>query len=57
MFPNEHRATSDHNRLVVYPVMMPFTAVLGLQPSEGGAADPRTVRLVLELLERIAGRR
>ena len=35
---------------------MLFTAMTGPQPSARAAADPRTVRLALELLERTAGR-
>ena len=35
---------------------MLFTAMPGPQPSARAAADPRTVRLALELLERTAGR-
>ena len=34
---------------------MPFTAMSGPKPSARAAADPRTVRLALELLERTAG--
>ena len=37
--------------------VIPFTAMSGPQPSERAAADPRTVQLALELLERTAGRR
>ena len=36
---------------------MLFTAMSGPEPSAKAAADPRTVRLALELLERTAGRR
>ena len=37
--------------------VIPFTAMSGPQPSARAAADPRTMRLALELLERTAGRR
>ena len=37
--------------------VIPFTAMPGPQPSARAAADPRTMRLALELLERTAGRR
>ena len=42
---------------MVYGFVIPFTAMTGPQPSARAAADPRTVRLALELLERTAGRR
>ena len=37
--------------------MILFAAMSGPQPSARAAADPRTLRLALELLERTAGRR
>ena len=37
--------------------VIPFTAMPGPQPSARVAADPRTMRLALELLERTAGHR
>ena len=37
--------------------MIPFTAMSDPQPSARAAADPRTVQLALDLLERTAGRR
>ena len=55
--PNTHTVTSDSNRVTVYRTMILFTAMTGPQPSTRAAADPRTVRLGLELLERTAGRR
>ena len=42
---------------MVQRAVIPFTAMSGPEPSAGAAADPRTVRLALELLERTAGRR
>ena len=42
---------------MVHRAVIPFTAMTGPQPSARAAADPRTVRLALELLERTAGRR
>ena len=55
--PNTHTVTSDCNRVMVHQAVIPFTAMTGPQPSARAAADPRTVRLALELLERTAGRR
>ena len=57
MFPNGHTVTSDCNRVMVHRVMILFTAMTGPQPSARATADPRTVRLALELLERTAGNR
>ena len=54
---NTHTVTFDCNRVMVRRVVIPFTAMTGPQPSARAAADPRTVRLALELLERTAGRR
>ena len=54
---NPHTVTSDCNRVMVYQVMILFTTMTGPQPSARATADPRTVRLALELLERTAGRR
>ena len=54
---NSHTVTSDCNRVMVKRIMVRFTAMTGPQPSARAAADPRTVRLALELLERTAGRR
>ena len=54
---NTHTVTSDCNRVMVHRIVIPFTAMTGPQPSARAAADPRTVRLALELLERTAGRR
>ena len=54
---NSHTVTSDCNRVMVHLVVILFTAMPGPQPSARAAADPRTVRLALELLERTAGRR
>ena len=42
---------------MVHGFVIPFTAMTGPQPSARPAADPRTMRLALELLERTAGRR
>ena len=42
---------------MVHRTMILFRAMTGPQPSARAAADPRTVRLALELLERNAGRR
>ena len=42
---------------MVHRAVIPFTAMTGPQPSARTTADPRTVRLALELLERTAGRR
>ena len=42
---------------MVYGFVIPFTAMSGPQPSARAAADPRTMQLALELLERTAGRR
>ena len=42
---------------MVHGFVIPFTAMPGPQPSARADADPRTVRLALELLERTAGRR
>ena len=42
---------------MVYGFVIPFTAMSDSQPSVRPAADPGTVRLALELLERTAGRR
>ena len=49
--------TSDCNRVMVHRVVILFMAMTGPQPSARATADPRTVRLALELLERTAGRR
>ena len=49
---NSHTVTSDSNRVMVHRVVMLFTAMPGPQPSARVAADPRTVRLALELLKR-----
>ena len=60
MYPliqNPHTVTSDCNRVTVHRLVILFTAMSGPQPSPRAAADPRTVRLALELLERTAGRR
>ena len=54
---NPHTVKSDCNRVMVHRAMILFTAMTGPQPSARSAADPRTVRLALELLERTAGRR
>ena len=54
--PNSHTVTSDRNRVTVHRLVMPFTAMSGPNPSARAAADPRTVRLALELLERTVGR-
>ena len=54
---NSHTVTSDCNRVMVHLTMILFRAMTGPQPSARAAADPRTVRLALELLERTAGRR
>ena len=48
--------TSDSNRVMVHYIVIPFTAMTGPQPSARAAADPRTARLALELLEHTAGR-
>ena len=42
---------------MVHWFVMLFTAMTGPQPSARAAADPRTMRLALELLEHTAGRR
>ena len=42
---------------MVRRAVMLFTAMTGPEPSARAAANPRTVRLALELLERTAGRR
>ena len=55
--PNSHTVTSDCNRVMVHRLVIPFTAMTGPQPSARAAADRRTVRFALELLERTAGRR
>ena len=55
--PNCHTVTSGCNRVTVHRAVIPFTAMTGPQPSARAAADPRTARLALELLERTAGRR
>ena len=52
-----HTVTSDCNREMVHRFVTLLTAMTGLQPSTRSVADPRTVRLALELLERTAGRR
>ena len=54
---NAHTVTSDCSRVMVYRVVILFTAMTGPQPSARAIANPRTVRLALELLERTAGRR
>ena len=54
---NPHTVTSNCNRVMVHRVVILFTAMTGPQPSARATADPRTVRLALELLERTAGRR
>ena len=56
-FQNPHTVTSDCNRVMVHRVVILFTAMAGPQPSARATADPRTVRLALELLECTAGRR
>ena len=48
---------SDRNRVTVHRLVISFRAMSGPEPSAKAAADPRTVRLALELLERTAGRR
>ena len=40
-----------------YEFVIPFTAMSAPEPSASAAADPRTMQLALELLERTAGRR
>ena len=40
-----------------YGFVIPFTAMSAPEPSASAAADPRTMQLALELLERSAGRR
>ena len=42
---------------MVHRSLIPFTAMTGPPPSARADADPRTMRLALELLERTAGRR
>ena len=54
---NPQTGTSDLSRVMVHGFVIPFTAMTGPQPSARPAADPRTMRLALELLERTAGRR
>ena len=53
----QRTGTSDHNRVMTRRAVIPFTAMSGPQPSSTAVADPRTVQLALELLERTAGRR
>ena len=53
---NCHTVTSDRNRVMVHRLVILFTAMTGPQPSARATADPRTVRLAPELLERTAGR-
>ena len=55
MIQNPHTVTSDCNRVMVHLVAILFTAMSGPQPSARATADPRTVRLALELLDRTAG--
>ena len=55
--PNFHTVTSDCNRVMVRRAVILVTAMPGPQPSARAAADPRTVRLAMELLEHTAGRR
>ena len=54
---NPHRVTLGSNRVTVHRYVILFTTMTGPQPSARADADPRTVRLALELLERTAGRR
>ena len=54
---NPHTVTSDCNRVTVHWLVILFTAMSDPEPSARSAADPRTVRLALELLERTVGRR
>ena len=56
-FQNPHTVTSDCNRVTIHRIVILFTAMSGPEPSARATADPRTVRLALELLERTAGRR
>ena len=57
LIQNPHTVTSDCNRVMVRRAVIPFTAMTGPQPSARAVADPRKVRLALELLERTVGRR
>ena len=52
---NPHTVTSDCNRVTVHRLVILLTAMSGPEPSARTTADPRTVRLALELLERTAG--
>ena len=54
---NPGTGTAVRNRVMVYGFVIPFTAMSDLQLSARPTADPGTVRLALELLERTAGRR
>ena len=54
---NPHTVTSDCNRVTVHRLVILFTAMSGPEPSARTTANPRTVRLALEQLERTAGRR
>ena len=57
MIQNPGTGTSVRNRVMVYGFVIPFTAMSDPQLSARPTADPGTVRLALELLERTAGRR
>ena len=57
MIQNPHSGTSDCNRVMIHLTVILFTAMTDPEPSTRAAADPGTVRLALELLERTAGRR
>ena len=52
-----HTVTLNCNRVTVHRPVILFMAMTSPEPSARAAADPRTVRLALELLERTAGRR
>ena len=54
---NPHSGKSDRNRVMIRRTVIPFTAMSDPQPSARAAANPGTVRLAMEVLERTAGRR
>ena len=56
MRQNPGTGTSGRNRVMVHGFVILLTAMSGPQPSGRPAADPRTMQLALELLERTAGR-
>ena len=55
MRQNPHTVTSDCNRVTAHRLVILLTAMSGPEPSARATADPRTVRLALEVVERTAG--